>query len=180
MRVTACLFALCLMPALAHAEPSAMCKDAPPPPEPWTSWMQSGNAIAGGEAASAPRLILGKPLAATLRPTTQVQFAATPGKSDAKSYGGLLTLALKEPARIGIGLSGPAWVDIVTGSAPQPSADHDHGPECSGIRKIVWFDLQPGLHIIQIADAPGREIRIMAADAAANRPLPPADDDKDF
>jgi len=180
MRVTACLLALCLLPAPAHAEPSAMCKDAPPPPEPWTSWMQSGNAIAGGEAASAPRLILGKPLAATLRPVAQVQFAATPGKGDAKSYGGLFTLALKAPARIGIGLSGPGWVDIVTGSVPQPSADHGHGPECSGIRKIVWFDLQPGLHTVQIADAPGREIRIMAADAAANRPLPPADNDKDF
>lgn len=177
MRMTACLLALCVVPALAHAQPEAMCKGAPPPPEPWTSWLQSGNTVAGGEVASAPRLILGKPQVVTLRPVAQIQFAASPAKLDAKSHGGLFTLALKSPARVGVGLSGPAWVDIVTGTIAQPSVNHGHGPECSGIRKIVWFDLQPGLHIIQIANAPEREIRIMAADAIANRPLPRSADD---
>lgn len=180
MRVPACLLALCFAPALAHAQPAAVCKDAPPPPEPWTSWMQSGNAIAGGEPISAPRLILGKPLVATLRPVAQIQFAAPPAKTDAKSHGGLFSLAVKVPARIGIAISGPAWVDVVTGSASQPAVDHGHGPECSGIRKIVWFDLQPGLHIVQIANAPTREMRIMAADAIANRPLPRADGNEAF
>jgi len=172
MRLTACLLALSCIPALAHAQPAAKCQDTPPPPEPWTSWAQSGSAIAGGEAASAPRLILGKPILATLRPNAQVQFVAPPAETGSKSNGGLFTLAVKFPARVGIALSAPAWVDIVTDRVAQPSVDHTHGPECSGIRKIVWFDLQPGLHIVQVSNAPAREIRLMAADAIANRSLP--------
>ena len=174
MRRIACLLALCAAPMPAFAVPPAdSCKDAPPPPEPWTSWGQSGTAIAGGEAASGPRIILGKPVRATLRPAAQVQFPSAPAKSAPKSYGGLFTLALRQPARVGIALSGPAWVDVVTGEHAQSSVDHGHGPECSGIRKIVWFDLSQGVHLVQISNAPQRQIRVMAADAGANRPRPP-------
>ena len=172
MRRIACLIALCAAPVAAAAGPDP-CRQAPPPQEPWTSWGQSGSAIAGGEAASGPRIILGKPVRATLRPAAQVQFPSAPVKSAPKSYGGLFTLALKQPARVGIALSGPAWVDVVTGQHSQSSVDHGHGPECSGIRKIVWFDLSQGVHLVQISNAPQREVRIMAADAQANRPLPP-------
>lgn len=177
MRVNACLLALCLTVAPAHARERspAHCKEAPPPPEPWTSWMQSGRAIAGGEVASAPRLILGKPVIATLRPLSQVQFVVPPAGIEKKAYGGLFSLAVKVPARIGIGLSEPAWVDLVTKRAVQSSVDHGHGPECSSIAKILWFDLSPGLHIIQIANASARAIRIMAADAQANQPLAQTD-----
>lgn len=177
MRRIACLLALCAVPLPALAAPAAdICKRAPPPPEPWTSWHQSGGAIAGGEPSSAPRLILGKPVVASLRPATQVQFPAKPGKAQPKTYGGLFTLALKAPARVGIALSGPVWVDVVIGRSAAASVDHGHGPECSGIRKIVWFDLAQGVHIVQIANAPGRHIRVMAADARANRPPPPMRD----
>jgi hypothetical protein len=47
---------------------------------------------------------------------------------------------------------------------------HGHGPDCSGIRKIVWFDLPAGRHIIQIAGSQARTIKVMAADAQANQP----------
>lgn len=87
-----------------------------------------------------------------------------------KGYGGLFSLSVKVPARIGIGLSEPASVDVVTDRAVQSSSDHGDGPEGSGIAKIIWFDLSPGLHIVQIANARERAIRIMAADAQANRP----------
>ncbi|CAD7336150.1 hypothetical protein FIM10_04265 [Sphingomonadales bacterium 56] len=173
MRLIACLAALSLSaPALA-ADP---CLDAPLPPEPWTSWNQSGTESAAGEAASAPRLILGKPLVATLRPSPQVQYAVKPHHQAPKSYGGLFSLAVKTPARIGIGLSGPAWVDIVFRNSPIASTAHSHGPGCSGIRKIVWFDLTPGVHLIQLSGAASSQVRIMAADARANQPLPPVQD----
>ena len=176
MRRIACLLALCVLPAPAEAAPPApdMCQDAPPPPEPWTSWMQSGTAIAGGVPRSAPRLILGKPVVATLRPSVQVQYAVQRDQQRPKSHGGLFTLAVKTPARVGIGLSGPAWVDIVMDRQPVESVGDDHGPECSAIDRIVWFDLPAGIHLIQIADSPARELRVMAADALANRALPPA------
>ncbi|WP_313809529.1 hypothetical protein, partial [Sphingobium sp.] len=117
-----------------------------------------------------PRLILGKPVMASLRPGPQVQFVVPPGKNPPKSYAGLFTLSVKRPARIGMALSDAAWIDIAIGRTPLTSVDHGHGPACSGIRKIVWFDLPPGIHTIQIAAAPRPAIRIMAADAHANRP----------
>lgn len=167
MRRLLLLPALCPMAAPAAPDP---CANAPRLAEPWTSWSQSGHATAGGTLASAPRLILGKPVTATLRPGSQVQFVVPPGKNAPKSHAGLFTLTVKDQARIGIALSEGGWVDVATGTAAIPSIAHGHGEACSGIRKIVWFALPPGLHTVQIASAPGRTIRIMAADARANQP----------
>lgn len=161
--------ALLLLASAAPAFAQPDCTTSPVLEEPWASWPQSGDAIAGGTVDGAPRLILGKPVVATLRPAAQVQFPVPPGKSDAKSFGGLLTLSLKIPARVGIALSGPAWIDVVRGDAALKSVEHGHGPACSGIRKIVWFDLPAGLFTVQIANAPGGTVRVMAADAAAHQ-----------
>ncbi|WP_062791942.1 hypothetical protein [Sphingobium chlorophenolicum] len=165
------LFLLALTPLNAQAAP-APCASPPPLAEPWTSWPQSGATTAGASASTAPRLILGKPLTATLRPAPQIQFAVPPGKTMPKSYAGLFTLSVKDQARIGIALSDAAWIDAATGTTALISVDHGHGPDCSGIPKIVWFDLPPGLHTIQIASAAKPTIRIMAADARANQPQP--------
>lgn len=169
--VLALLLILMSAPALAQTKPAETpaCDAAPRLAEPWTSWSQSGDIVAGGEAASAPRLILGKPVTATLRPGDYVHFPVPPGKGGAQGHGGLFTLAVRNPARIGIALSDAAWVDVVKGTASIASVEHGHGPTCTGIRKIVWFTLSDGLHTIQIANAPQATIRIMAADAAANR-----------
>lgn len=158
-------------PALAQTRPveTPACDTVPRLAEPWTSWPQSGDALAGGEVASAPRLILGKPVTATLRPGDYVHFPVMPGKSGSQGHGGLFTLAVRTPARIGIALSDGAWVDVIKGTASVASVEHGHGPACSGIRKIVWFTVSQGLYTIQIANAPQATIRIMAADAAANR-----------
>ncbi len=167
----ALLLALALspFPAAAQGQPQADCRAAPRLDEPWTSWSQSGDAIAGGEAAGAPRLILGKPVTATLRPADYVRFAADPGKDGKTGHGGLFALAVKAPAKVGIALSAGAWVDVVKGTTPVASVEHGHGPACSGIRKIVWFPLEAGVYTVQIAKAPEATIRIMAADAGANR-----------
>ncbi|WP_084733071.1 hypothetical protein [Sphingobium chungbukense] len=169
------LFLLAFCPIAAHAASvpaPASCAGAGPLAEPWTSWTQSGAATGGGTVSTAPRLILGKPVTASLRPGVQVQFAVPPGKTAPKSFAGLFTLALKDPARVGIALSEGAWVDVATGASALSSVDHGHGPDCSGIRKIVWFDLPPGLHTVQVAGSPKSVIRIMAADARANQPNP--------
>lgn len=163
------LLLLALCPMAAHAEP-VPCGSAPRLAEPWTSWPQSGKAIVGGTVGTAPRLILGKPVEAVLRPAAQVQFAVPLGGKVAKSYAGLFTLAVKAPARIGIALSDRAWVDIASGKVAIPSITHGHGEACSGISKIVWFDLSSGVHTVQITGATRSTIRIMAADALANQP----------
>ncbi|WP_416464114.1 hypothetical protein [Sphingomonas sp. VDB2] len=162
------LFAL-LLAAAPVAEPA--CTAPAPLAEPWTSWTQSGRAQAGAQVQGAPALMLGKPVVADLTPADYVQFAAAPGKGAKEGHGGLFTLSLRQAARIGIALDGPAWVDVVTGKVAVESVEHGHGPACSGIRKIVWFDLPAGRHIVQIAGAKAPTIRIMAADAKANQPV---------
>lgn len=161
------LLASCCSTAQAAHGP---CAGAPRPAEPWTSWSQSGNAVAGGTVGSSPRIILGKPVTATLRPAAQVQLVVQPGHILPKSYAGLFTLAVKEPARVGIGLSADAWVDVAIGREPATPVGEERGEGCSGIRKIMWYDLPAGLHIVQIANARTHSIRVMAADAQANRP----------
>lgn len=170
MKQLAFLLMFCGMPAHAAPLVPSRCDDAPMLAEPWTSWTQSGNVQAGGIASAAPRIILGKPVVATLRPAAQVQFPSAPGRDRVKGFGGLLTLAVRTPAHVGIALSEAAWVDILSGSTALPSMAREHGPDCSGIRKIIWFDLRPGLHTIQIAGAPSQKVRIMAADSRANQP----------
>jgi hypothetical protein len=159
-----------LFAALLITAATPQCAAPPPLAEPWTSRTQIGQARAGALAQGAPSLILGKPLAAELTPADHVQFAATPGKGAKEGFGGLFSLSLKTAARVGVALSGPAWVDVVTGTSPVASVKHGHGPDCSGIRKIVWFDLPAGRHIIQIAGSQARTIKVMAADAQANQP----------
>lgn len=158
---------------LAVAPPSVgepVCTAPAPLAEPWTSWDQNGQGEAGTQVHGAPSLILGKPLDATLTPAAYVQFAAAPAKGAKEGYGGLFALSLKQGARVGIAVSGTAWIDVVSGTKALTSVDHGHGPDCSGIRKMVWFDLPAGRHIVQIAGAKGRSIRVMAADAGANQP----------
>ena len=154
---------------LAAASGSVDCRGAPPLAEPWTSWTQSWTAVAGTQQSGAPSLLLGKPVTARLSPADYVQFAADPGKDGKRGFGGIFTLSVKQAARIGIALSGRAWVDVVSGTAKLTSVDHGHGPDCSEMRKIVWFDLPPGRHVVQVAGSDAREIRIMAADANANQ-----------
>jgi hypothetical protein len=159
-----------LIAALLLAAANPGCAAPAPLAEPWTSWTQSGQANAGALAQGAPSLILGKPVTADLTPADHVQFAAAPGKGAKDGFGGLFSLSLKTAARVGVALSGPAWVDVVTGTSSVASVEHGHGPDCSGIRKIVWFDLPAGRHIVQIAGSQARTIRVMAADAKANQP----------
>ncbi|MEA3388697.1 hypothetical protein [Sphingobium sp. CCH11-B1] len=155
---------------LLAAAPASACPAPAPLAEPWSNWNGGGQAEAGVEAQGAPLLIPGKALTADLRPIDHVHFAAPPGKGAKEGRGGLFVLSLKAAARVGIALSGAAWVDVVTGTVPVASVDHGHGPDCSGIRKIVWFDLPAGRHIVQIAGAIDRRMRIMATDAKTPQP----------
>jgi hypothetical protein len=158
---------------LAGAAPAAdpVCAAPASPTEPWKNWSQSSAATAGTQSPGAPALLLGNPVTAGLTPGDHVHFAAAPGKGGKDGYGGLFSLSLQQAARVGIALSDAAWVDVVTETQAAESNGHGHGPDCSGIRKIVWFDLPAGRHIVQIAGAKAQTIRVMATVAKAKQPL---------
>jgi hypothetical protein len=157
------LFAAPAFAQSAADEGQASCPETPVVAAPWSGWARPGKVVAGSDAGAAPALVPGKALGAALHPAAHVAFAAAPARPPADgSHAGLFRLTLDAPARIGVALSAGAWVDVVTDKALVASAGHGHGPACSGIRKIVWFPLAAGTHIVQIANAAAAEIEIMA------------------
>ena len=157
-------------PAAAYAAATPACPAKPAMPEPWLTWGSPAKAKAGHDVATATPIPLARAVEAALAPAAQVQYAAAPAKPPVENtYGGVFRVNIAHAARVGIALSGGAWVDMVEDGRIIDSVDHGHGPECTGIRKIVWFDLKPGAHIVQIANAPMPVIRIMGAELSGQR-----------
>lgn len=165
MRFFLALSALLLAPASLYAQEQTACPaPAHPLEEPWSAWSSARTAVdAGKSAASAPALAIGTPVTLQLAPLSGVTLARPPeAKLDPARFDGLLSLDLAADSRVGIALSHAAWVDVLSGNEAQTSIDHDHGPDCSGIRKIVWFDLDAGRHVVQIVNSPAASVTIMS------------------
>ncbi|OYW82917.1 MAG: hypothetical protein B7Z26_02030, partial [Asticcacaulis sp. 32-58-5] len=81
-----------------------------------------------------------------------VTFAAEPGrKPEPTSFAGLLMVHITDSGTYGVAVSSGVWIDLIKDKSALKSTAHRHGPACSGIRKIVRFDLQPGDYVLQIA-----------------------------
>ncbi len=62
----------------------------------------------------------------------------------------------------GIALDQPGWIEVAPkGRPPLISASHGHGPECSTIRKIVRFDLQPGVYMLSLSKLTKPQAKVM-------------------
>lgn len=148
-----------LMLALAQAAPMApagppACAAPVAPPggmEGWSKMAPVAAAVRAGEVGKA-LLPIGSSARATLLPIGQIDFALPPARTPAaESGGGLFGFAVTTPGRYRVALGSAAWIDVVRNGRSLPSVAHGHGPACSGIRKMVDFDLQPGRYLLQIA-----------------------------
>lgn len=146
-------------PVACPATPAAL-------PAEFAGWRAMTATDAGMSADAAPSLAVGTGARVTLRPTPQLHFAAAMkhGGTPA-SFGGLLAFSVGKAGRYHVALGAPAWIDVVRGQATLPSAAHGHGPDCSGIRKIVDFDLTPGAYLLQVAGNDGPALGVMVAPA---------------
>lgn len=100
----------------------------------------AGAAIAPGVAA---RL--------TLKANAALQLAAPPGKpATTDSFGGMVRFHVDRAGTWQVALGGPAWLDLVQDGVATQSVAHSHGPDCTGIRKIVSYTLQPGDYVLQL------------------------------
>ena len=90
------------------------------------------------------------------------KLTAPERKPDPFKYGGLVPIEVKKPGRLVVALDAGAWIDLVRDAKFVKSATHGHGPACSGIRKMVEFDVMPGRYVLQISSAPAASIRAMA------------------
>lgn len=160
MRMIMASLSVALAPAaLAQSpapQPSCPATPAKLPAE-FASWARPV-AVAAGTAAPVP-VAVGRAMQVTLRPTAQVRYARPPEKPGAPNgHGGMLALDVARPGTYRVGLSAPAWIDVVRDGKAIASTAHGHGPDCSGIRKLVSFPLQPGRYLIQFAGNPAPQV----------------------
>ncbi|SDC04812.1 hypothetical protein SAMN05444678_101218 [Sphingomonas sp. YR710] len=103
---------------------------------------------------------------ATLRPTSEMRYVTSPEKpGDAASYGGLFAFTVQHAGTYRVALGAGAWIDVLSGTKAIASTAHGHGPDCSGIRKIVDFALEPGSYILQVAGSGKPALPLMIARA---------------
>lgn len=111
---------------------------------------------AATSVAAAPALAVGPRSRVALADAAGVRFAVAPGHAEkqgpaAGTRGGLLAVTISTPGRYRVGLSGPAWIDVVRGKTALHSVAHSDGDACSPLKRLVDFDLVPGRYLIQLA-----------------------------
>ena len=110
------------------------------------------------------RLSLDQAASVTLHPGNDVRFVISPEKPGSSgSYGGMLSLDVREAGTYQVALSAGAWLDMVQDGASVASTGHEHGAECSGLRKMVSFPLKPGRHVIQLSGNREDTIRVLVS-----------------
>lgn len=164
----AAALAVMTITAAAQAEPTASpcpAQGAPLPAE-LTGWTASRPATAANSADGLPRAVLkpGMAVDAALSPARDVRYAVAPEKPDAAdSHAGLFAFDVDAAGSYRVALGSSAWVDVVEDGHAVASSAHGHGPECSGIRKMVDFPLKSGRHILQISGSGSPAIAVMIA-----------------
>lgn len=75
------------------------------------------------------------------------------------------TLTIATTGRYGVAAGSKVWIDLVANGTAQTSVEHGHGPACSGIRKIVWFDLEPGAYGLALSKGEAASVRVLVVRA---------------
>ncbi|WP_326525852.1 hypothetical protein [Sphingomonas sp.] len=143
------VYALLLAQAAA-AQPACPATPAPLPAD-LAGWRESGADLSSGKAVT---LATVDPKVALLK---DVPPPARPGNMVVASF------RVTAAGSYGVALDQRGWIDLYAagGSTPLKSAKHGHGPVCSGIRKIVRFDLVPGEYRVVIGELEGASAKLM-------------------
>ncbi len=124
----------------------------PPAPEPVTA------------ACTAPADLRATPFAAWSLPDGNHAVIPEVGRPTVlalENGGTSRQIAITEAGRYGIAADEKVWIDVITNAAPVSSIGHGHGPACSGIRKIVWFNLPVGTYELALSKAEVARVRLL-------------------
>jgi hypothetical protein len=148
-------FRLFMLALSALSAPVAAQEGCEPVPAEWAGWSASMAMTGDLEPGARSEMVLA--------PAGSLKLAATPGKEAVTGlYVGVAWFNVAMAGKVRIALDQGAWIDLVKDGAAISSTGHGHGPKCSGIRKIVDFELTPGRYGIQIVNAPKDRIGVMA------------------
>jgi hypothetical protein len=131
----------------------------------WTAKIDVVSAT--GPAGLGPaELRVGQAARVTLHGTREVSYSAQPAKPGGSvAHGGLLGLSVDRAGTYRVVLSSAAWVDVVRDGQAVASIAHGHGPDCSTIRKMVDYPLQPGVYVLQISANADPQAAVMVTGA---------------
>ena len=150
--------------AYAQEAPPACPAPASLPPE-LAGWSAPHIALNSAPTADRARHALatvGKPVDIHLLATPAVHYAVQPGKPGGSvSKGGIVTFDVAEAGTYRIALGAGAWLDVIEAGQAVTSSAHGHGPDCSGIRKMVDYPLKPGRHLLQLSASADPAISVL-------------------
>lgn len=150
----------------APAAPATDCAAAPAAlPPALAGWpAPSPLAAARNGDASAAVLTIGQAADLTLSPTPRVDYPVRPERPGGSvSYGGIVRFSVARAGVYRVALDSGVWIDVIADGARLESVAHGHGPDCSGIRKMVDFRLEPGTYLLEIAGSGAPSLRVMIA-----------------
>ena len=142
--------------------------EKPALPDELSGWATPGSVLAATDAAGLGNvgLVPGRAVMARLHPVGDVKYVLPPTHSDgadSNSMGGMVVFEAPVAGTYRIMLGHKAWLEIVRGGETAAAIHHQHGPACSGIGKMVDFELPAGRSVIELSEASAPEIEIMIA-----------------
>ena len=66
-----------------------------------------------------------------------------------------------------VAIDSAAWLDVVADGKSLEAVAHGHGPDCSGVRKMVDFTLAPGTYLLQIVGNGTAKLRVLVTHTPA-------------
>lgn len=117
----------------------------------WKSLSYVGSAKNPSELSDAT-LTLNSSSLVGLLPTPKIQYVARPvNEGGTVSYGGMFQITLKEKGLYRVVLANASWIEMIKEGKSAQSVAHAHGPDYSGIRKMVDYNLDEGTYTLQLS-----------------------------
>jgi hypothetical protein len=171
MRLAVLAIAILLpLPALAQesAKPAAsacVAMDAKLPADlgDWNGKAPLASATGPADIAKSA-VALGKGYEASLLSTPKISYVVQPEKpGGSASHGGLFAFTVETAGAYTVALQSAAWIDVIENGKAVTPTSFGHGPECTSIRKMVVFPLQPGRHMLQVSANAEPKMKLMIA-----------------
>lgn len=129
----------------------------------WTD-RQPITAAKDTDGLAGARLVPGQAVDAALASTAEIEYPVRPEKPGGSvSYGGLFAFTVGRPGTYRVGIGSGTWLDVVRDGELVQSGAHGPGPECTGLRKMVDFPLEPGEYTLLIAANGSAELPLIVA-----------------
>lgn len=169
MRVMMILAASVMLAGHSQAQEAKPCTAIVAPPAEFAAWsaVQPLAAAVTAEDAKTAVLPLGAAREIGLLPVGELKYAVQPVRPDEGAvHGGIVAFDVARRGTYRVALGSGAWIEVVSGTRARQSTGHGHGPECSGIRKIVDFELSPGRHLLQLSASKEARVKALIVPAA--------------